>query len=82
MRGEIGRSTTNEGVKGSGETVKAPIVLLGRSSKDKPLATATLRLPLNSSLTGVYGWLCVSEEKGFVRLPSIYFFRWGDDAVC
>lgn len=63
-----------------GEGVKTPIVLQGRSSKDKLVASATLRLPLNSRLTCVYGGLCVSEEKGivkqgFVCLPLIYFFR-------
>lgn len=81
------RSTTNEGDRESGEGVKALIVLLGRSSKDKLVATATLRLPLNSRLTCVYGWLCVSEEKGIVKqgflcLLSIYFLRKGDDTAC
>lgn len=80
LRGETERCTTNEGEEGSGESVKAPIVLQGRSSKDKLVASATLRLPLNSCLTRVYGWLCVSEERrivkwGFVCLPSIYFLR-------
>ena len=80
LKGETERNTTNEGEEGSGGGVKAPIVVLGRSSKDKLVASATLRLPLNSRLTRVYGWLCVSEEKGivkwgFVCLPSIYFLR-------
>lgn len=66
--------------KGGGESVKAPIAFLCKSSKDKLVASATLRLPLNSRLTCVYGRLCVSEEKGivkpgFVCLPSIYFLR-------
>lgn len=79
-RGEMERGRANEGEEGSGESVRAPIVLLFRSSKDKLVASATLRLPLNSRLTRVYGWLCVSEEKGivkrgFVCLPSIYFLR-------
>lgn len=74
------RSLANEGQKGSGESVKAPIVLVCRSYTDKLAATATLGLPLNSCTYSVHGWLCVSEEKGivkqgFVCLLSIYFFR-------
>lgn len=42
------RSPANEGQRGSGESVKAPIVLLCRNSKDKLAASATLGLPLNS----------------------------------
>lgn len=80
LRGEAQRSTANEGEEGSGISAKAPIVLQARSSKDKLVASATLRLPLNSCLTCVYGRLCVSEEKGivkwgFVCLPLIYFLR-------
>lgn len=74
------RRPVNEGQRESGESVKTPIVLLCRSSKDKLAATATLGLPLNSCTCSVHGWLCVSEEKetvkqGRVSLLSIYFFR-------
>lgn len=72
------RRPANEGQRASGESVKAPIVLVCRSGEDKLAATATLGSPLNSY--SVHGWLCVSEEKGivkqgFVCLLSIYFFR-------
>lgn len=43
LKGETERSTTNEGEEGSGGGVKAPIAVLGRSSKDKLVASATLR---------------------------------------
>lgn len=74
------RRLANEGQRGSGESVRAPIVLLCRSSKDELAATATLGLPLNSCTWSVAGWICVSEEKGvvkqgFVCLLPIYFFR-------
>lgn len=74
------QSEGRKGEKGIGESVKATIVLLSRSSKDKPVANATLRLLSKSCLTSVYGWLCVSEKNRivkqvFVCLPLIYFFR-------
>lgn len=59
-----GRRPANEGQRGSGESVKAPIVLLCSSSKDGPAATATLGLPLNFRTYRVHGCFCASEERG------------------
>lgn len=73
------RRPANEGQRASGESVRAPIVLVCRSGEDSLAATATLGSPLNSCTYSVHGWLCVSEEKGIVKQAfvcrrSIYFF--------
>lgn len=49
------RRPANEGQKASGESVKAPIVLVCRSGEDKLAATATLGSPLNSCTYSVHG---------------------------
>lgn len=74
------RRPANEGQRASGESVKAPFLLVCRSGEGRLAATATLGSPLNSCTYSVHGWRCVSEEKGivkqaFVCLLSIYFFR-------
>lgn len=59
-----GGKHSNGEEKASGESVKAPIVWLGRSSKDKLVATATLRSPLNSALlVFMVGFVCQRRRE-------------------
>lgn len=62
---EMVRRPANEGQRGSGESVRAPFVLLCRSSKDKLAATATLGLPLNSCTHSVHGGFVCQRRKGW-----------------
>lgn len=52
------------GKRGSAESVKVAVVLLGRSSKDKRVAAATLRRPLNSALlVFMVGFVCQRRRE-------------------